>query len=353
MSQSDELTFPEPDPNTHSHSRTQTLDHLARRGTIFCPVTDHNPFDSQSYDSDWFSDLGSGSGRDVGNFLNDLFEEVGRSNDDDDDDLHAFDVPGSVSDPFSEFEFGNGGELGPDHEEDLQWLGFGVKLDFDTQRSGTDGLCIAGHDSESDRDTEFSSMDSNIRGDRFCLEEQGNGLEVLLPEGFEWEEVEDGVFNQRENLSIMVERVEEFSVASSEEEVEVRNLEWEILLGANMRLERELDGDSDSFLAAFQGESDADTAEFDAVFRRVVEIETGNPPAAKRFVENLPSVELTVEELLMNTVVCAICKDAIVVKEKVRRLPCSHYYHGDCIVPWLSIRNTCPVCRYELPTEDP
>ncbi|KAG6716477.1 hypothetical protein I3842_04G050900 [Carya illinoinensis] len=351
MSQSDQLTFPEPDPNT----RSQTRDHLARRGTIFCPVTDHNPFDSQSYDSDWFSDLGFGSDRDVGHFLNDLFEEVDRSNDDDDDDddLHALDVPGSVSDPFSEFEFGICDELGHDHEEDLQWLGFGVKLDVDTQCSSTDGLCIAGHDSESDRDTEFSSVDSNIRGDRFGLEEQGSGLEGFLPEGFEWEEVEDGVFNQRENLSIMVEGVEEFSVASSEEEVEVRNLEWEILVGANMRLERELDGDSDSFLAAFQGESDADAAEFDAVFRRVMEIETGNPPAAKRFVESLPTVELTVEELLRNTVVCAICKDSIVVKEKVRRLPCSHYYHGDCIVPWLSIRNTCPVCRYELPTEDP
>lgn len=62
-------------------------------------------------------------------------------------------------------------------------------------------------------------------------------------------------------------------------------------------------------------------------------------------------MEITSGELM--GIGCAICKDEIVVaEEKVTRLPCKHYYHKECIVPWLGIRNTCPVCRYELPTDD-
>ncbi|CAN8269814.1 unnamed protein product [Cochlearia groenlandica] len=76
---------------------------------------------------------------------------------------------------------------------------------------------------------------------------------------------------------------------------------------------------------------------------------SGNPPASKRVVEDLPIVDLTVDEL---NILCAICKDDMVTEENVRRLPCKHFYHGECIIPWLEIRNTCPVCRFELPTDD-
>jgi len=44
------------------------------------------------------------------------------------------------------------------------------------------------------------------------------------------------------------------------------------------------------------------------------------------------------------------------ITETVRRLPCVHIYHENCIVPWLELHGTCPVCRKTLndnPDEQP
>ncbi|XP_010453731.1 PREDICTED: E3 ubiquitin-protein ligase RING1-like isoform X2 [Camelina sativa] len=113
--------------------------------------------------------------------------------------------------------------------------------------------------------------------------------------------------------------------------------------------------DMDHLAVNFEdGYGEYDAAILVQMFDNQDDVIMGSPPASKRVVDDLPAVVITSEQLSNgNTIVCAICKDDIVVDEKAKRLPCKHYYHGDCIVPWLGIRNTCPVCRYELPTDDP
>ncbi|GAB2268711.1 hypothetical protein Dimus_003661 [Dionaea muscipula] len=79
----------------------------------------------------------------------------------------------------------------------------------------------------------------------------------------------------------------------------------------------------------------------------------GTPPAAKSVVDSLPSVKVTKEVLDSDSSQCAVCKDEFDLGAVVKQMPCKHVYHSDCILPWLELHNSCPVCRYELPTDDP
>ena len=44
---------------------------------------------------------------------------------------------------------------------------------------------------------------------------------------------------------------------------------------------------------------------------------------------------------------CSVCWDDFKLDEDVRQLRCEHIFHEDCIIPWLELHNTCPVCRKE------
>ncbi|XP_074353339.1 uncharacterized protein LOC141692410 [Apium graveolens] len=78
----------------------------------------------------------------------------------------------------------------------------------------------------------------------------------------------------------------------------------------------------------------------------------GAPPAAVSYVKSLPSLVISDDQEKQDGLVCAICKDSLTAGTVVNQLPCSHLYHNFCILPWLSARSTCPICRFELPTDD-
>jgi E3 ubiquitin-protein ligase RNF115/126 len=84
----------------------------------------------------------------------------------------------------------------------------------------------------------------------------------------------------------------------------------------------------------------------------------GNPPAGKKVVENLEKINVTEEYLEKikrngNEHSCSVCKDEFEISQTILNLPCKHCFHDECIYPWLKERNSCPTCRFELPTDDP
>ncbi|KAH0470189.1 hypothetical protein IEQ34_001747 [Dendrobium chrysotoxum] len=67
----------------------------------------------------------------------------------------------------------------------------------------------------------------------------------------------------------------------------------------------------------------------------------------------LPDVKMTEDLLHSDGVQCPVCtEDFKIGEEEVKQLPCKHVYHKSCIVPWLQMRNSCPVCRSKL-IDDP
>lgn len=78
------------------------------------------------------------------------------------------------------------------------------------------------------------------------------------------------------------------------------------------------------------------------------------PPASQKALRQIPTVALCAEDLSdENNRECCICFEENVIGVKVARLPCGHVYHRPCIEGWLCKHCTCPVCRYELETDDP
>ncbi|CAG9797511.1 unnamed protein product [Chironomus riparius] len=77
----------------------------------------------------------------------------------------------------------------------------------------------------------------------------------------------------------------------------------------------------------------------------------GPPPLEKEKINEIPKCEITHEQV-DSRLQCSVCWEDFQLKETVRQLPCTHVYHEDCILPWLQLHGTCPVCRKSLVAEE-
>lgn len=74
---------------------------------------------------------------------------------------------------------------------------------------------------------------------------------------------------------------------------------------------------------------------------------TGPPPLAKDKIKEIPVVVITQDQVGKN-LQCSVCWEDFRLDEPVRKLPCEHVYHENCIIPWLELHGTCPICRKSL-----
>ena len=77
------------------------------------------------------------------------------------------------------------------------------------------------------------------------------------------------------------------------------------------------------------------------------------PPVSNKFLQSLQYVNVTADDLLEESnKECCICLVTQNLGQRVYKLPCGHLYHPECLLDWIKRHCTCPVCRFELPTDD-
>eukprot|EP00485_Elphidium_margaritaceum_P011389 CAMPEP_0202705944 /NCGR_PEP_ID=MMETSP1385-20130828/18444_1 /ASSEMBLY_ACC=CAM_ASM_000861 /TAXON_ID=933848 /ORGANISM="Elphidium margaritaceum" /LENGTH=742 /DNA_ID=CAMNT_0049364307 /DNA_START=42 /DNA_END=2267 /DNA_ORIENTATION=- len=78
------------------------------------------------------------------------------------------------------------------------------------------------------------------------------------------------------------------------------------------------------------------------------------PPLSKAVIDGIP--ELIVDKKFVDShchadehdMECPICKIKMETQQSIKVLPCGHYFHSRCIITWLNIHASCPLCRRRI-----
>jgi len=70
------------------------------------------------------------------------------------------------------------------------------------------------------------------------------------------------------------------------------------------------------------------------------------PVASEEALAALPTRIVGLRSLAeLATDLCTVCQEGLQHGDEVKRLPCGHEFHADCIGRWLTTRkNACPLC---------
>ncbi|THG02369.1 hypothetical protein TEA_010935 [Camellia sinensis var. sinensis] len=120
--------------------------------------------------------------------------------------------------------------------------------------------------------------------------------------------------------------------------------------------------DEGGFVAAGTERERVISGEDAGVVRFLVYFKTGpipsvNTPTMHKFtlfkkiahVHGLHQFTILREEKSYNAaVVCCICLARYADNDELRELPCSHFFHTECVDKWLKINASCPLCKFEI-----
>lgn len=80
-------------------------------------------------------------------------------------------------------------------------------------------------------------------------------------------------------------------------------------------------------------------------YERFLNLEDHKVGLTKQQINRLPSQSLD-ETLAGDT--CPVCLEELATNNQVRRLPCLHVLHKECIDPWLKNNKECPICKFDV-----
>lgn len=94
----------------------------------------------------------------------------------------------------------------------------------------------------------------------------------------------------------------------------------------------------------------------DRIISQFMEAQNGSSapgPASAAAIAGLP--KKNVDDSMLGSdgkAECSVCMDNVSVGDEVTVLPCSHWFHGECVGAWLKEHDTCPHCRQGIMPKD-
>lgn len=96
--------------------------------------------------------------------------------------------------------------------------------------------------------------------------------------------------------------------------------------------------------------------EFDRIMTQLAEqhaAEQAPPRASEEAIDALPKRQICQEDFDdAAKAECSICIGKVDLGEEVTVLPCKHWFHHDCVKPWLASHDSCPHCRKGIMPKD-